>query len=203
MELIIIRHALPFRVEKADGSAADPELSPEGIEQAQKLAQWMASEKLDALYSSPMKRAMMTAAPLADMKCLDIKIEPGVAEIDEHASSYIPLEELKEKYPDRWKKIIGDGAENTFNAIQSLDLFRKKVMESIGRIIETNQGKTVAIVCHGGIINVWAAHILGIQKTLFFTPGYTSINRFMASRSGVHSVKSLNEMGHLSRAFKI
>jgi broad specificity phosphatase PhoE len=55
MELILIRHALPLRVEREDGSPADPGLSEKGIEQAAKLARWMESEKLDAIYSSPMK----------------------------------------------------------------------------------------------------------------------------------------------------
>jgi broad specificity phosphatase PhoE len=44
--LIIIRHGLPLRVEKQDGSAADPKLSKTGIEQAEKLASWMKNDCL-------------------------------------------------------------------------------------------------------------------------------------------------------------
>ncbi len=49
MELILIRHGLPLRVENTDGSPADPELGNDGVEQAQKLARWMKDEKLDAI----------------------------------------------------------------------------------------------------------------------------------------------------------
>ena len=184
-------------MDKTDGSAADPELSKEGIEQAEKLALWMKNENLDTLYSSPMKRAIMTAEPLADIKGLKILIEPGVAEIDEHSSSYIPMEELKAKHPDKWKKIIKDGVETTFNAIQDLETFRKKVVKNLEKIIAENKGEKVAVVCHGGIVNVWASHILGIKQTLFFAPEYTSISRFMASSSGINSIMSLSEAGHL------
>ena len=197
MELILIRHGLPFRVEREDGSPADPELTDEGIGQAQKLARWMKSEKLDVIYSSPMRRALMTARPLADAKQMQIKIEPGVAEIDEQSASYIPLEELKEKEPEKWKELLEVGAEAMFNSMQDLETFRKKVIQTITAIIAENKGRKVAVVCHGGIINIWAAHILGMGKSLFFKPEYTSINRFMASSSGVHSIVSLNEAGHL------
>jgi probable phosphoglycerate mutase len=200
MELILIRHGLPYRVEKEDGSAADPELNPEGIEQAEKLARWLENEKIDTIYCSPLMRAIMTANPLADLKGFEIKIEPDVAEIDEHSSTYIPLEELKEKEPEKWKELLEVGMEVAYDRIQNLEAFREKVIKSVERIIADNKGRKVAVVCHGGIINIWAAHILGMEKSLFFKPDYTSINRFMASSSGVHSLVSLNETGHLHEA---
>ena len=64
MELILIRHGLPLRVENTDGSPADPGLSVKGVHQAEKLAVWMKNEELDAIYCSPLKRARMTAQPL-------------------------------------------------------------------------------------------------------------------------------------------
>jgi probable phosphoglycerate mutase len=75
--------------------------------------------------------------------------------------------------------------------------FREVVTVAIERIIEANAGGTVAIVCHGGVINGFASHVLGIDFPLFFQPTYTSINRFLASSAGHRSVASLNEAGHL------
>jgi len=197
MELILIRHGLPYRVEKKDGTAADPELSPKGIEQAQKLARWLQNEPLDAIYCSPLMRARMTAEPLSDVKRLDINVEPDVAEIDAQASSYIPLEELKKNEPEKWRELLEVGMEAVFDGMQDLKTFRRKIIRRIKQIVADNKGRKVAIVCHGGIINIWAAHILGLEKSLFFKPDYTSISRFMASGSGVHSLVSLNETGHL------
>ncbi|MCG6912190.1 MAG: histidine phosphatase family protein [Deltaproteobacteria bacterium] len=197
MELILIRHGLPYRVEKKDGTAADPELSPKGIEQAQKLARWLQNQPLDAIYCSPLMRARMTAEPLSDVKGLDISIEPDVAEIDAQASTYIPLEELKKNEPEKWRELLEVGMEAVFDGMQDLKTFRRKIIKRIKQIVADNKGRKVAIVCHGGIINIWAAHILGLEKSLFFKPDYTSISRFMASGSGVHSLVSLNETGHL------
>ena len=61
----MIRHGLPVRRETTDGSPADPELDTAGQEQAQRLARWLAPEGIDAVYVSPMRRALETAAPLA------------------------------------------------------------------------------------------------------------------------------------------
>jgi probable phosphoglycerate mutase len=197
MELILIRHGLPLRVEKTDGSPANPELSNEGMDQVKRLAHWMKDEKLDAIYCSPLMRARMTAQPLADYRHMQLIIEPGVAEIDEHSAIYIPLEDLKKNEPKKWKELLEVGAEEIFNSMQDMETFRKKVVNTITTIIAENKGKKVAVVCHGGVINIWAAYVLGMEKNLFFQPYYTSINRFMASSAGVYSLVSLNEAGHL------
>ena len=79
MELILVRHGLPLRREVVDGPA-DPELSPEGFDQAARLANYLATEKIAAIYSSPMKRAVQTAEPLAQTTGLPISIVDEVAE---------------------------------------------------------------------------------------------------------------------------
>ena len=192
MELLIIRHGLPLRVIKEDNTAADPELSETGQQQAHKLAQWLKNEHLDAIYASPMKRALMTAEPLAVLKGIEIQIEPGVAEFDRQSSEYIPMEELKQTDPEYYKELVTGGFEKQFD----LTSFREKALASVEKIITDNKGKKVAIVCHGGIINTFAANILGIEKQLFFPPEYTCINRFMIG-GGHRTLISLNESAHL------
>ena len=199
MELILIRHALPLRIQKEDGTPADPGLSEKGIEQARRLARWMEAEKLAAIYSSPMNRAQMTAKFLADIQGIEITIEPGVMEFDNQSSIYVPMEELKAKDYDLWLNLVSGGFAKLFN----LDDFRKTALDSLEKIIQKNSGKRVAVVCHGGIINIWAAHVLGIDKFLFFAPEYTSINRFLASGKGNRSVASLNETAHLREDFSL
>jgi hypothetical protein len=124
MELILIRHALPLRVEKEDGSPADPPLSDTGREQARRLARWLSGEPLDVLYSSPLKRALMTAEYLAEVKGLNIQVEAGVAEFDRHSPIYVPLEELRAKDYERWRELVSGGFESLFN----LKEFKKIVL---------------------------------------------------------------------------
>jgi probable phosphoglycerate mutase len=109
------------------------------------------------------------------------------------------MEELRAKYYDLWLDLVSGGFEKLFN----LKDFRKTVLDSLEKIIRENGGKRVAVVCHGGIINIWAAHVLGIDKYLFFAPEYTSISRFLASVKGQRSVASLNEAAHLRKDFTL
>ena len=52
-------------------------------------------------------------------------------------------------------------------------------------------------MCHGGVINVALAIVLGLDQPLWFDPHYTSLSRMVASRTGVRSLASLNERAHL------
>jgi probable phosphoglycerate mutase len=193
MELLLIRHGLPLRVEKRDGTPADPPLSPSGLAQAESLAQWLEGEKIDRIYSSPLRRARQTAEPLALLRGMEIEIEDGVAELDAHSEYYIPLEELKRTDYARWQAFVSGG----YGSQSEVDAFSQLVAHSIERIIVENPGRRVAIFCHGGVVNCWAAHVLGLRPQLFFDAAYTSMNRFMASSRGQRSLASLNEAPHL------
>ena len=194
MELLIIRHGLPVRIDDADGPA-DPELSKVGHEQAQRLADWLRHERIDAIYTSPMRRAVQTAAPLAEAFGTEAIVDDEVAEFDRNSHFYVPIEELKATNDPRYQQIMsGQPMEGEVDPYT----FREVVTVAIERIVEANPGGTVAIVCHGGVINGYASHVLGIDFPLFFQPHYTSVNRFLASSAGHRSVASLNEVGHLT-----
>jgi probable phosphoglycerate mutase len=189
MELILIRHGLPRRVHNTDGKPADPALAEDGIKQAGLMAQRFRPGSVDRLYVSPMQRAQQTAVPLAEQLNLPAEIEEGVAEFDRYAETYIPVEELKHLDPDEFQ--FPERNEDEVRA------FGQVVVVAIEQIVANNPGKRVAIVCHGGVINVWAAHTIGLAEQFFFIPDYTSVNSFMAARSGERSIITLNDAVHL------
>jgi probable phosphoglycerate mutase len=193
MQLILVRHGLPERVETKDGSPADPPLSKQGVEQAERAARWLARERIDRVYASPMLRARQTAQPLGMALTAEVSIEQGVAEFDQNAQLYVPMEELKRTDYARWRAMMDSGFAGAFDP----EAFQATVVEALERIIADNRGGSVAVVCHGGVINAWAARLLGLPRVLFFDPFYTSVNRFAAASSGPRSIVSLNETGHL------
>lgn len=194
MDLLLIRHALPIRVEGASGPA-DPALSDLGHRQAEALAGWLRPEPLDALVVSPMVRARETAAPLAESRGLEAVVHEGVAEFDKDADSYVPMEELKAAGDPRWQEIVDGGYFGDGDLTP--EQFQSTVVDAVEDVIARHAGATAAIVCHGGVINAYVAHVLGIDTLLFFEPGYTSISRIRASRRGHRMVVSLNETAHL------
>lgn len=196
MEIILVRHAIPVRREVEDGPA-DPELSESGHRQAEFMAAYLAAEPIDALYCSPMKRARQTADPLARAADLTATAVDGVAEYDRHSNEYVPIEELKATNDPRWQEMLNG---QWPPSDEGEDEFVGRVVSSIESIIESHPSQRVVIVCHGGVINAYAAHVLGLglgQQRSFFYPNYTSIHRFAAARSGERSIVTLNETSHL------
>ena len=194
MEIILVRHALPVRIELETG-VADPELSAEGHEQSKKLAAYLATEQIDAVYVSPLRRARETAQPLIEKLGIQYEICEGVAEFDRNSNEYIPIEELRATNDPRWQKMMQGEWDETAD---SPEVFRDRVISSINELIERHPGEKVAVVCHGGVINQYLAYVLGISTQMgFFYPQYTSIHRVAASRSGAKSIVSINEASHL------
>jgi len=187
MELLLIRHALPIRVDGAPHAGpADPHLAPRGVEQAEALAAWLLDERVDALWCSPMRRAQETAAPVATALGLPAIVDEGLAEFDRDADSYIPIEELKAANDPRWYEVP-----------ERPEHFVAEVVAAVERIVAAHPGQRVAVVCHGGVVNAYAGHVLGIDEPLFFLPAYTSISRVLASAAGPRSIGSLNETAHV------
>ena len=192
LELIVVRHGLPERVEPASGRA-DPALSDVGRRQARQVGTWLSRETIDAIYTSPLLRAVETAAPLATSIGLSPVIHEAVAEYDRHASTYIPMEELKaEDYP-AWQAFVDGGYGDEFD----MAAFAKTVSDGMEEIIRANAGRRIAVFCHGGVVNVWAAAVLGMAPSLFIDVAYASISRFLCASTGQRNVWSLNETAHL------
>ena len=195
MELLLIRHALPVRIEGEEGTAADPVLDDLGHEQARALAEYLSGEHIDSLYVSPMRRAVETAAPVADRLGLEPIYDDELAEFDRQSHFYIPIEELKQEKDERWDDLVSGrwGVDGEVDPVT----FKAVVVEAIERVIAANRGKTVAVVCHGGVINAYFADMLGLDFPMFFEPAYTSISRMLASSAGHRQVKSINEHAHV------
>ncbi|MBT6971228.1 MAG: histidine phosphatase family protein [Actinobacteria bacterium] len=196
MELLLVRHGLPLRVDNsASGLEADPALSVLGERQAEALADWLvggpAATPIAAVYASPKLRAQGTVAPLAQRLGLEVIIEPRVIEYDVGENEYIPIEELKGT--PAWAEMLAAG-------IPDPEVFQAQVVAGMEAIIAAHPGGRVVVGCHGGVVAAYLAHLLGISEPMFFEAHYTSVNRVMAASSGERSVVSMNELAHLQVA---
>jgi probable phosphoglycerate mutase len=187
MDLIVIRHGLPHR----DETTSDPPLTDTGHEQARRAAAWIADERIDAVYSSPMKRAVETAEAFTALTGQEIQLDEGIVEFDRGTGQYVPMEELKRTDYEAWLRFVHGGYNMDIHA------FQHAVVTSMEAIVAANKGKRVAVFCHGGVINVWTAHVLGMEARLFFEPVYTSLHRYLCASSGQRNIVSLNETAHL------
>jgi 2,3-bisphosphoglycerate-dependent phosphoglycerate mutase len=197
MELVLVRHAQPVRVEQGTvNGPADPGLSDPGHTQAVRLAAWLAVEPIDAVLTSPLRRARETAAPLAAMLDLPAEVVDGVAEYDAAAGEYIPIEELRAAKDERWFATI-EGRWTDVGGVDPRE-FQTRVVPAIEELVERFRGQRVVVVTHGGVLNVYLAHVVGLDRLLWFHPEYTSISRVVAARTGQRNIATLNETAHLT-----
>jgi probable phosphoglycerate mutase len=195
MHLLWVRHGEPERIAGGTGVPANPSLTARGREQAQRIADWLSHEPIDAVVSSPQRRAVETAQPIAALHGLEVEIVDGLVEYDVQADHYIPVEELRATGDERWRALV----EGRWESIggESTESFRARVLATVDDVIAQHPGQNVVAVCHGGVINVALAACLGLPRDLWFDPVYTSLSRMVASRTGVRSIVSLNERAHL------
>jgi 2,3-bisphosphoglycerate-dependent phosphoglycerate mutase len=194
MELLLIRHALPVRIEAAEG-VADPPLAELGERQSDALAEYLAGEDVEVLLTSPMRRARQTAAPVAARLGLEEAVVDGLAEFDRDSNWYIPIEELRAAGDPRWLSYL-DEHWGTDTGLDPAG-FRAGVVRCIEDVIDANPGRKVVAIAHGGVINAYVAHVLQTPSPGVFEPLYTSITRVLASREGHRMMKCMNEAAHV------
>lgn len=191
MRLILVRHGKPDETQTQ--RAHDPSLASIGQTQANAVAKILARETITHIVSSPLQRAMDTAAPLAESTGLPVQVLHGWAEADRSATRYRSMETLKAQGPQEWQRFLQDPI--TYLGADP-DTFRREVLAALDATIHLAPQGTVAVFTHGMPINLVLAHVLGTNSLVQFAPDYCSITRLRASSCQAMSVVSVNELSH-------
>jgi broad specificity phosphatase PhoE len=209
-ELFIVRHAdaIPGPEEIIpSGVYDDLPLSQIGREQAEALAERLSKVSFDAIYSSPLRRCLETAGPLAERLHLTPVVVEDLKEIRLGEVRPIPkdgkdLKALYEALQARQIDIVRLAAETgNWDAIAGSEpslAFRKRVVDAIDDIAHKHIGERVLIFAHGGVVNAYAAEVIGLEKEFFFPAANTSIT--VVRVSGKKRVLFiLNDGAHIKR----
>ncbi|HKI39566.1 MAG: histidine phosphatase family protein [Mycobacterium sp.] len=192
MQVLLIRHALPLRSEHGEGS--DPDLSDEGFAQVQRLPEALARFPIARVLSSPQRRAIQTAEPVATARDLAVEIDDRFAEYDRDLPLYIPVEQIRQEMPDEWARL----AQGHLPGAVDEDAFRTRVRAAVDDLVTAADPEdTVAVFSHGGVINVLLHEILGTARLLSFPVDYASVSRLLFSRSGQPTVAAVNTTEHV------
>ncbi|KKC02417.1 histidine phosphatase family protein [Mycobacterium nebraskense] len=192
MQLLLVRHALPLRSEHGEGS--DPDLSDEGLAQIERLPKALDRFPISRVVSSPQRRAIQTAEPVAAALELSVEIDDRFAEYDRDLPLYIPVEQIREEMPDEWARL----AQGHLPSAVDEDAFLGRVRAAVDDLVASvDPEDTVAVFSHGGVINVLLHQILGTSRLLSFPVDYASVTRLLFSRSGQATVAGINGVEHV------
>ncbi len=192
MQVLLVRHALPLRSEHGEGS--DPDLSEQGWAQVERLPEALARFPISRVVSSPQRRAIQTAEPVAAARRLTVEVDDRFAEYDRDLPVYIPVEQIKAERPEEWARL----AQGHLPSAVDEDAFRARVRAAVDDLATAAEPEdTVAVFSHGGVINVLLHEILGTARLLSFPVDYASVTRLLFSRSGEATVAGVNAVEHV------
>jgi broad specificity phosphatase PhoE len=192
MQLLLVRHALPLRSEPGEGS--DPHLSEEGWAQVARLPEALARFPITRVVSSPQRRAVQTAEPVAAARELTVDVDERFAEYDRDLPMYIPIEQIRAENPQEWARMAQGHLPGSVDEAG----FRARVGAAVDAVVgAAGPDETVAVFSHGGVINVVLHEILGTARLLSFPIDYASVTRLLFSRSGQATVAEVNCTEHV------
>lgn len=192
VQLLLIRHALPLRSEPGLGS--DPDLSEEGIEQAKRLPDALARFPITRLVSSPQRRSIQTAQPVADALGLTAEIDDRLAEYDRDMEHYIPIEQIAAEFPEELARLAQGHLPSTVDETAFLDRINAGIADLVA---SGDHEDTIAVFTHGGVINGLLHNILATEKILCVNVDYAGVTRLLSSREGNLYVAAVNGTEHV------
>ena len=152
--LIVIRHGeTAWNRERRLQGQLDIPLNDTGHAQARALAGSLASEPVDAIYSSDLSRAMQTAAPLSETLGVPVQSEPRLRERCYGTLEGMTYAEVAQPRPEdfaRWQARVPDYAPPQG---ESLRAFHERAVEIVLALVRRHPGERIALVAHGGVLD--------------------------------------------------
>lgn len=167
-ELILVRHGeTEWNAGEIFRGRADVSLNEKGVVQAKMLGEYLKDSRLEAVYTSPLQRAVRTAERIATPHSLDIRIEPALIDMDYGEWQGMPLTEVKKIYKNLYIKWNKSPEIVTLPGGESLDDVRSRAVSAVNKIIKKHKG-TIVLVSHRVVNKVLICFMLGLDNSHFW-----------------------------------
>ena len=141
----------------------DVELSAVGYSQVERLRDRLSAEKIDVIYSSDLKRALVTAETIASRHQLEVIACPELREINYGNLDGLTFAEIRRLYPEVAELCADWSLQLKFPDGESVDELKQRVSRFLDRLKQHTPEQTVLIVAHGGPLRLMVCSLLGID----------------------------------------
>ena len=167
-ELILARHGQTlWNVDKVYRGRSDVGLDEVGTRQAELLGKYLSNYGLEAIYSSPLKRALDTANIIARYQRIDVEIAEGLVDFDYGEWQCLPEREVKKLHPALLNEWHNNPHKVRMPGGESLEDVRKRAIEVINNILSNYQG-SVILASHRVVNKVLICSLLGLDNSHFW-----------------------------------
>jgi len=202
MRLLLLRHGESVgNVEWRLQGHRDYPLTPQGIAQSRRLAEALRRYAPQALYSSPIGRALTTARIIGQALGLPVQLLPGVAEYDFGELSGLTWQEIKERAPQLVEALrTTRGEYPPMPGEEGREKFRRRVCDALWGLTREYRQGTVAVVSHAGPIAVFCLDVLGLpyRRPIPLSIDNGSITIIEVWEDGRAFLDTLNDTCHLA-----
>jgi len=161
--LLLIRHGeTAWNAESRIQGQLDVPLSNTGIWQAGRLAQRLVPERIDAIFASDLARAWLTAQPIGQSRQVEPVADERLRERHFGIFEGHTLDEIAKDWPEEFAAWRERDPAWTIPGGESATEFIARVLASLEEIAERHAGQTVAVVAHGGCLDVAYRHARGL-----------------------------------------
>ena len=199
--IVALRHGeTAWNVDTRIQGQLDIGLNAQGLWQAQRAAQALADDPLDAIYSSDLERAWVTASTLAQGQARIPPLRPHRGLRERHFGSLQGLtwQEIETLHPEHASRWRGRDPEWSPPGGESLLQLRERVARTVAELAAAHMGQHIALVAHGGVLDVLYRLATGqeTQAPRTWHLGNAAINRLLWTPDGLRLV-GWGDVGHL------
>ncbi|MDT4897962.1 MAG: 2,3-bisphosphoglycerate-dependent phosphoglycerate mutase [Acidobacteriota bacterium] len=178
-------------------------LSARGRRQAEVTAEALYSEKISAIYSSDLSRAVETAMPLARLTGLDVEQTDAFRERGVGVMEGLTFEEAASQHPEQYAALIRRDFEHVLLGGESYRQTLDRASRKLDRVIEQHKGGCICVFSHTGTICILVLHLMGALDAPELRPVWVStancgITRFELRSDGFVRVLAINDTRHLA-----
>jgi len=167
-ELILARHGqTAWNVVEVFRGRADVDLDETGLKQAELLADYVRERKIEAVYSSPLKRALKTATAIAMRHDLKVITTEGLNDLKFGEWEGMPLTEVREKYSNLFTEWVQTPHLVKIPNGETLDDVTKRATVFVKEVVTRHQG-TIVMVSHRVVHKVLILALLGLDNSHFW-----------------------------------
>jgi len=201
MRLILVRHGQTALNEKnVFRGRLDIPLNETGIQQANAIAERLATFNINIIYSSPLKRALETAQIIGTRLNINTEIDNNLVDFDFGKWQGLTIEEIQKQFPEFYEIWLKDPHMVKIPDGENLALVRSRVSKLLSKLIR-NDGGNIAIVSHRVILKVLICTALSLDDSYFWRikqdVGAISILDY---KDKEYSLSLLNDTCHLRKA---
>ncbi len=167
-EIILARHGeTDWNVAEIFRGRTDIGLNETGVKQAELLAEYLSSQEIGSIYSSPLKRALRTAEIVARHNKLQVNIAPGLIDFDYGEWEGKANEEVQHQYQELCADWVSRPETVTMPGGESLDDVRKRAVAVVDEAVAKHRG-VIVLVAHRVVNKVLICALLGLDNSHFW-----------------------------------